>query len=476
MSDPQANGTSGSPSRAGKPPRWLIWALFGVMTAAWLFVSTNLVREGLPSGTVEDLESLSSRDDLNVLFILVDTLRSDRLGVYGYERETSPRIDEMAADGIRFARHRSQSSWTKTSMASLWTSLYPARTQVLRYPHAMPDTAQMPAELFQAAGFRTFGVWRNGWVAPNFGFDQGFESYHNPRVSNPPAEVRQENPTLQINSTDNDIVDSTIALLRSFQSERWFLYLHMMDVHQYTYDEESALFGISYSDTYDNSIRRTDRLIGTILDELTALDLRKKTLVVLVSDHGEAFGEHGHEGHARDVHAEVTTTPFIIGLPFRLEDGIVVETEAENVDVWPTLLDMVGLPPLAESDGRSMVQEVLASARGEVLASDGEAGFAHLDRAWGKVSQEPNSVVAVAHDGYRLVQPLAPGEASSLYQIAEDPMEQVDLIEEEPERARILGERVEAYLEQSEPPWRPEEVEIDDMNLRQLRALGYVVE
>ena len=85
-----------------------------------------------PEGRVDDIAALAERSDLNLLFILIDTLRADRLSSYGYERETSSNMDRLAASGVRFARNMAQSSWTKASMASLWTALYPARTGVLR--------------------------------------------------------------------------------------------------------------------------------------------------------------------------------------------------------------------------------------------------------------------------------------------------------------------------------------------------------
>jgi glucan phosphoethanolaminetransferase (alkaline phosphatase superfamily) len=119
-------------------------------------------------GTLEDVASLSDRDDLNVVFVLIDTLRADRMGSYGYERATTPVLDYFAARGLRFAEHRAQSSWTKTSMASLWTGLYPQRTDVLTYQDTVAAAATLPAEIFQSAGFETVGIWRNGWVAPNF--------------------------------------------------------------------------------------------------------------------------------------------------------------------------------------------------------------------------------------------------------------------------------------------------------------------
>ncbi|MGH7337529.1 MAG: sulfatase-like hydrolase/transferase, partial [Myxococcota bacterium] len=112
-----------------------------------------------------------------MLFVLIDTLRADRLRTYGYPRPTSPIFDVLAAAGVRFAHHTAQSSWTKCSMASLWTALHPARTGVTRFEHVLSPEARLPAEIFREAGFHTAGIWRNGWVEGYFGFDQGFEVY-----------------------------------------------------------------------------------------------------------------------------------------------------------------------------------------------------------------------------------------------------------------------------------------------------------
>ena len=138
----------------------------------------------------------------------IDTLRAERLSSYGYPRATSPTIDFVASQGVRFAHHLSQSSWTKCSMASLWTALDPQHAGVTRYDDVLPDEARMPAEILAEAGFRTAGLWRNGWVEGYFGFDQGFETYTRPNVFPVPAEVRRENPTATHGGTDQDIVRS----------------------------------------------------------------------------------------------------------------------------------------------------------------------------------------------------------------------------------------------------------------------------
>jgi len=298
-----------------------------------------------PTGTIEDVLALRDRDDLNVLFVLVDTLRADRLGSYGYERDTSPNFDSLATTGIRFAQQVSQSSWTKCSMSSLWTGLYPARTRSLRAYDVISDKATMPAEVFRDAGFRTAAVWRNGWIAPNFGFSQGFEIYLSPSGRRRARMNQVANPNITLEGSDGDIIDSAREFLRVNGHERWFLYLHLMDVHQYAYSEDTEAFGVAYSDFYDSSIRWVDSLAGHLFDDLEQKGLRERTVIVFSADHGEAFGEHGSEGHAHNVYGEVTTTPLIISLPFRLEPGIVVEARSENVDLWPTILEIVGLPP-----------------------------------------------------------------------------------------------------------------------------------
>jgi hypothetical protein len=100
---------------------------------------------------VERLLDLRERGDLNVVFLLIDTLRADRLGTYGYERPTSATIDELAHYGVVFENVVAQSSWTKTSMASLWTATHPINNGILRYNHVLPDEAVLPAEIFQKA-------------------------------------------------------------------------------------------------------------------------------------------------------------------------------------------------------------------------------------------------------------------------------------------------------------------------------------
>ncbi len=429
-----------------------------------------------PRGSVEDIERLARRDDVNLLFIVIDTLRAERLGSYGYERDTSPALDRVAASGVRFARHLAQSSWTKSSMASLWTGYYPARTGVTRYDDIIPSAARMPAEILKEAGFQTVGLYRNGWVAPTFGFDQGFDVYQHPAGRPLPPAVRMANPTLSNKGTDEGLVENALEFLRTRSTGRWFLYLHLMDLHEYLYDEESALFGSSYSDIYDNSIRWTDGVVESLLWSLARLGLLSSTLVVVTSDHGEAFLERGFEGHAREVYRESTEVPFVIAFPFRLEPGVVVTGRTRNVDVWPTVLDLLGLAPPEGIDGRSLRAELLATARGEHPARSEEIAIADLDRTWGQRGKEPSRTIAVANGRLRYVRSDQPeGPLEQLFDASDDPRELRDRSAEQPGTVARLAETAEAYAE-SEPVWgEPPTRELDELELKLLRALGYAI-
>jgi arylsulfatase A-like enzyme len=470
--------------RSFRPTPWIVAALVvaALLVGLRTLLDSSAARptdpgDPRPIGTIDDLARFSERGDTNVLFILIDTLRAHRLHVYGYERETSPTMDYLAASGVVFARHLSQSSWTKCSMASMWTGFFPSRTRVLRFDHVVPSEATMPAEIFRDAGFRTAGIWRNGWIAANFGFDQGFEVYERPIPRPPPPSLRRSSPNLTLQGSDDDIVDAAIEFLRVHGRERWFLYLHMMDVHQYLYDEQSALFGTSISDLYDNSIRHEDAIVARLMWHLAETGHLDDTLIVLSSDHGEAFGERGFEGHAKQVYGETTEVPFILNFPFLLEPGVAVPGRTRNVDVWPTVLDLVGLPPLPPGDGRSLVPDILAAAEGKPMP--GETAYAQLDGSWGKPKKTPEPLVAVADGPLRFVSVTEPtGQVrEQLFDRQEDPHELRNLFAERPEDVERMRGLVKSYLEAPPADWGDAlpTVELDEMQLNQLRALGYAV-
>ncbi len=431
-----------------------------------------------PLGTVEDIEKLAQREDLNVLFILIDTLRAERTSVYGYERPTTPFLNKLAKEGIVFEKQLAQSSWTKCSMASLWTGLYPSRSGITRFEHVLSDEAEMPAETLSKAGFKTTGLFRNGWVEGYFGFDQGFDVYIRPTPTAPPASVRMDNPTIKMGGTDADALDAAEEFLRIHGDEKWFLYLHLMDIHEYLYDQLSAAFGADHPDVYDNSILRTDMILEEFFFSLQQAGYLENTIVVIGSDHGEAFNERGLEGHARAVYRETTNVPLIVSLPFRLDEGIRVNRHTRNVDLWPTLFDLLGLSAPAYTDGESQLPAILAAGRGEEIA-DESVGIAHLDQTWGSRNQEPAPTVAITEGPYRYVYTDGRNQAPTreeLFNSDLDPSELSNVMEADEERTQRLGQVAQEYLEEK-PPWnvQPDSLELNEVQLNQLRALGYSI-
>lgn len=468
-------------------PKNLSERITSILFVAVLLYTASLFVEFNPGGSsdprevsndvAETVESLRDADDLNVLFILVDTLRADRLGAYGYERDTSPFLDRLAAGGIRFNRHLAQSSWTKASMASLWTGLLPMRSGIKRFDDIVPEDAEMPAEILSDLGFKSIGLYRNGWVSPTFGFEQGFDVYTRPTPLPLTADVIRDNPTITGISTDESATAAAIEFLRVNRDEKWFLYLHLMDVHEYAYDAESAVFGAGYGDKYDNSILWTDRTLEIFFEQLDAWGLTENTLVVLTSDHGEAFRERGYEGHARQVFKESTEVPFIISLPKKLANGVVVDTRTQNVDLWPTIFDLLGLDVDTPRDGRSRVPDILAASAGITPSpADEEIAFSHLDQTWGQRAAAPRPTVAVANGRFRYVrQPSKSGQIESLFNSEVSAEELVDVAKDSADVLERLRAEADEYLALS-PPWGDAPTrEINEMELNQLRALGYSI-
>jgi len=457
-----------------------VWPLALIALAAiglYLYSSIEVVSDSPGDrgvGGVAEIEALAEKSDTNVLFILVDTLRAARMGVYGYERDTTPFLSELASTGIRFDRHIAQSSWTKTSMASMWTGMNPVRSGITKFDHTISSEIRMPAEILAEAGLRPIGMFRNGWVSGYFGFDQGFEKYYRPGGGVVNKALQRQRPNALAHGNDEGLIGDAVEFLRIHgKTSRWMLYLHLMDLHEYTYDEESALFGSQVSDLYDNSIRRTDWVLSTLYAYMQGAGLLENTIVVVLSDHGEAFGERGFEGHARSVFPETTETPLIVSLPFEIEGGIVVKDKTTNIDVWPTLLDLLGIADDGDRDGISRMPELLAAAQGaRVDRPEGDISVAFLDETWGRPGTDPRPAISVIDGEYRYLRGTDDAGESMETLLKTDDGQTADRLEEFPEVASRLREEADRQLAM-EPEYSSDTIELDEMQLDQLRALGY---
>jgi arylsulfatase A-like enzyme len=323
---------------------------------------------------------------------VIDTLRADRVGAFGYPIATTPVIDRLAAAGALAEAH-SPTSWTKPSIATLLTGLHPLRHQVISRTDALPPEVPLLAGRLRELGFRSFAVSSNAHVAPVWGFDRGFDTF------------------VLTWKEDGDLFPSSEkvnlwALRELARAEPpFFGYVHYLDPHS-PYDPKVGIDGLELppelrrfariiprdlvalegearreavaaaSALYDAEIRSTDRALGELLDVLANRGLADETLVVVTSDHGEGFDEHGLLGHGKGLFEELTKVPLAISWPAGIAAGQRIDGVALE-DVVPTVLDLLGAPSQSERlDGRSFAGLLTGtgpapSASGRLLHLDG---------------------------------------------------------------------------------------------------------
>ena len=307
-----------------------------------------------------------------VVLVSIDTVRRDHVGAYGYARPTTPRFDALARDGILFDDAVSTSSWTLPAHLSMLTGVDPGRHGGVDSRHGFNRAVPTVPALLRTAGFATRAVTSHLYVSGVYGLDDGFEH----------LDFRQDRKA-------TEVADRGIALLDRFGDRPFFVFLHLYDPHWH-YDPPDwarRLFETSYAGKvtgvwqdfsrrdrkdvsaadlahllalYDGEIRYADTEVGRVLDHLAARGLDRSTLVVITSDHGEEFLDHGSWEHQKTLYEEVVRVPLAIRGP-----GVAPRREraqASLLDVAPTILAWAGVPVPAAVAGRSLL------ARGGVVA------------------------------------------------------------------------------------------------------------
>ena len=338
----------------------------------------------------ENILSLSKqfgalRKRFNVILISIDALRPDHLGSYGYHRNTSPNIDGFASKSTVFKNAFSASSWTVPSHMSLFTGLYPSKHRQIFYPSpgAGKKEFQMFPEILKKYGYFNVGFHGGGYMSPLFGFNRGFHKY------------------VSYGTRYEDSLDSCLKWLRRFNKYgvRFFLFLHGFNCHHpYKVPEDFDIFsangitnnyvtglmadgGVKKNDSdlqaivdkYDGEIRYSDHLIGKIIEELERLRLIDHTAVLITSDHGEQFQEHGITGHVYGLYDEIVRIPFIMYIP-GMPKGRVIYEMVSMVDIMPTILDILNIKSNEKCNGKTLlnlIKDKKDMERGYILAETG---------------------------------------------------------------------------------------------------------
>lgn len=418
----------------------------------------------------------------HVVVYLVDTLRARNLGCYGYGRPTSPEMDRLAEQSWLFENAQAHSSFTKCSLASLFTGRLPRSHGCLDFSQRLDEPEQTLAETLQGAGYQCFAVVANGLLKPGAGFDQGFSGYS----------CHDWEPTARLLERSLEMID------RRDPQRPFLLYVHSMDPHAPYRPPEplrrrfapgvhpkigflpvlghkgkqqldrgklrSSLMGL-----YDAQIAHNDQHLGRLIAELKARGIWDHCLLIVTADHGEEFAEHRGWGHSESLYSEVLDVPMLIRFPDGRLAGQRFRPHVQHIDLLPTLCHYLGLDPPAGCEGRNLLTPALEPT--PIFASIDLQAPANSGKHW---VRRRDSVVV---DGVKLIETRTETagwrEPLLLYDLQADPWETRDLMGQEPViegyALTLLRERQARWGNRSAP-------EVSDQRelLRQLESLQYL--
>ena len=420
------------------------------------------------------MEHIEKLERPNLVLILVDTLRADFTTPYGDVEGLTPELSRWASNGVLFERTRSQSSWTKISMASFMTSLWPHRHGIFAGADGLSEGAVTLAETLRDSGYLTYGVQTNGWLHQSFGFHQGFDRYLFPM-----GQGAQGIPQPFIWSHADRVLEEGFRLIDAYDdSAPLFLYLHFMDVHQYASPPEFRAYGRDSVGLYRASVRWVDDAVERVREKLDDAGLLDNTVMLFAADHGETFGEHGVHGHARNVLTPVVWVPLVFRFPFRTEE-VRISTQVRNIDIAPTLLQLakIEIPPSFE--GESLLPLIAAAGNGSSEIATDRPNYPALGTP---LFPNANVQKALSDGAWTYARNVdqkddAGKQRDFLYDRGVDPVENVNLIELEAEMAERMRARLDEHLALDPVDGVLEQgVRIDPKIAAGLRAMGYLPE
>jgi arylsulfatase A-like enzyme len=435
----------------------------------------------------------SLRPAKNVVVLVIDTLRADKLRPFNPKtRVEAPNVDRFASEGVVFELAQSPENWTKPSVASILTGLHPQTHQQKTGEAALPESAVLLSEHLKDSGFSTGSFIANGYVSDRFGFDQGWDDYTN--------YIREGGST-----EAKDVFEAAGSWIEAHKDERFFAYIQTIDPHV-PYDPPGEYVRMYDPSEYDGQVRprmtgdllekakrkppevvfdardkrriealhdgeitQHDHFFGVFLERLAALGLSDDTLIVVTSDHGEEFNDHGSWGHGHSVYQELLHVPLMFRLPNRLPAGAKVADAVSTLDLSATVTELLGVPPMAHNEGHELVSLMVGEPRTQPTVA-----FSDF--------QDDRRVITTGR--WKLI--LRGNLTSTMFDLVTDPGEKVQL----DASAFPIGRRYARMLlgqflgatnrgdwlsadQKGGTQLRRENAEMDDTIRDQLRALGY---
>jgi arylsulfatase A-like enzyme len=424
------------------------------------------------------------QDRPNVILISLDTTRRDRLGCYGSDRATSPNLDRLAKESVLYTKAFAPSSWTLPSHASLFTGKFttshgarfdPEGPLCLaghlegsnEYWNRFRARGLAPGEttiatILRDADYRTGGIAAGPWLKEVFGLDQGFDFWDDDQIGTSNGRLAPQ------------VTDAAIRWVRQVQGDEFFLFANYFDPH-FPYDPPIEFARRFLPDLgkrrrgkkvrredinalYDAEISYMDHHVGRLLDEIRRLGLYDDALIVVASDHGEMLGEHGRTGHGNRLFQEEIHIPLLIKYPSGSVAPGVEDRPIQLTDIMPLILDRLGIP-IPEGIQGTVPPDVAHPLIAEIYPLD--------------ALSEDGETLAILEGDFKYVWNARGNHA--LHDLASDPRELVNLIDEEKDRARAMESRLSGYLQSLPRPLDGGETQLLDEETREaLENLGYI--
>jgi choline-sulfatase len=407
-----------------------------------------------------------------VILISIDTLRADHLSSYGYKTIRTPEIDAYGQNGTLFTQAACQIPLTLPSHTSLFTSTYPFENRVEENAERVPAGVVTLASVLRSHGYKTGAFIGSVFLEKQFGIDQGFDDYDSPfnfqagsRISGSmifaggpqnPYSVREERDGALV-------VRGALRWLAAHHGQPVFAFLHLFDVHEpYSVPADIARQrGIS---RYDAQIEYVDRILGLFRQRLQASGWWDRSLVILLSDHGESLGEHGETSHGYFIYQSTLHVPLMIHWPSGTPAYAArVNEPAGLIDVAPTILDYLHVPAPPSFEGQSLLSDLKPGSETAAHAVFSESVYTRDAFGWAPLR-------CLRAGKYKYIAAPKP----ELYDLQQDPDEQVNLAAKNPAEAQELRARVEKLLAHRPATQQAAHQDMSPSTRSLLQSLGYI--
>ncbi len=407
--------------------------------------------------------------NLNVLLVTLDTTRADHLSCYKNEAvqninrgARTPHLDALAARGARFAHATAHVPLTLPSHASMFTGTYPPVHQLRDMGGFVLDRRHVTmVTIAKNSGFQTAAFLGSKAVGRQFGLQQGFDVYDDQMASqDDEAKLPGIFPERRAAAT----TDRALEWLKQHGQEKFLMWVHYYDPHD-PYDPPEPYKSAYPKDPYSGEIAYTDEQVGRLLDSLGQNRVLDRTLVIVMGDHGEGLNDHGEKAHGIFLYDDTLHVPFMMAGP-GISAGKVVTEQVRSIDLFPTVLEFLGLPPSPAAQGLSLWPLI----QGGKQPSGKGANYAYIETLYPKTYMNWSELRGIRTGEWKFVL----GPRPELYDLVHDPEEKENVIDGYPAEADRLQKKIWEVIG---PPQRDQKVAytpVDAKTQQELASLGYV--